>query len=193
MPTARDELLARVMDHVAAHGLSDQSLRELAAAAGTSHRMLLYHFGSREGLVAAVVSSMEERQRQALEDLAHEAVSPRALIEAQWAQLTDPATRPFVLLFFEVLALALHGRPGTDGFLEQLTDPWLDLAERLAADLELRTDRDELRLGVAVSRGLLLEAAASGEVDAATRSLQRFLDLWDAGHATESAPEATSG
>jgi AcrR family transcriptional regulator len=31
-------------------GIADLSLRELAAAIGTSHRMLLYHFGSREGL-----------------------------------------------------------------------------------------------------------------------------------------------
>ncbi|MCD9623959.1 TetR/AcrR family transcriptional regulator [Rhabdothermincola salaria] len=180
MSTARAELLSRVMDHVAAHGLSDVSLRELAGSVGTSHRMLLYHFSSREGLVAAVVESMEDRQRQALEALSTEAASPRQLIEAQWAQLSDPATRPFVLLFFEVLALALHDRPGTEGFLDHLTEPWLDLAERLATDLDARTDRDELRLGVAVSRGLLLEAVASGDVEAATRSLHRFLDMWDA-------------
>jgi AcrR family transcriptional regulator len=179
--SARDVLLDKTMAHVAAHGMSDLSLRELAAAIGTSHRMLLYHFGSREGLVAAIVDAMESQQREALEDLATGASSPREVIEAQWAQLSDPAVRPFVALFFEVLALAVHGRPGTEGFLEQLTDPWIALASELAAGLDLTPDVDELRLGVAVTRGLLIEVLASGEVEGPTASLRRFLDLWEAG------------
>ncbi len=178
---ARDALLDKAMGHVATHGLSDLSLRELAAAIGTSHRMLIYHFGSREGLVAAIVAAMEAQQREALAALADGATSPRALIEAQWAQLTDPGLRPFVALFFEVLAMAVHQRPGTEGFLEQLTDPWLALAADLAARMELVTDVDELRLGVAVSRGLLIEVLATGEVDGPTASLHRFLDMWEAG------------
>jgi AcrR family transcriptional regulator len=168
------------MAYVADHGLSGASLRELAAGIGTSHRMLLYHFGSREGLVAAIVEAMEAQQRVALDQLATEASSPRQLIERQWAQVSDPALRPFVALFFEVLAMALHHRPGTERFLDQLTDPWLDLGERIAAELDLTTSRDELRLGVAVSRGLLIEVLATGDVDGPTRSLEHFLDLWDA-------------
>ncbi len=181
MTSARDALLETAMAHVAVHGMSDLSLRELAAGMGTSHRMLLYHFGSREGLVAAIVAAMEDQQRVALEVLADTTLGPRQLIEAQWAQLTDPAVRPFVGLFFEVLALAVHGRPGTEGFLEQLTAPWLDLAAQLAERLDMRTDVDELRLGVAVMRGLLVEVLASGDTEGPTASLQRFLDLWEAG------------
>jgi AcrR family transcriptional regulator len=179
LTTARDALLDRAMTHVAEHGLSDLSLRELAAAIGTSHRMLNYHFGSREGLVAAIVTAMEAQQREALAALAEGAASPRELIESQWAQLTDPAVRPFVALFFEVLALAVHERPGTEGFLDQLTDPWLALASELAGRMDLVTDLDELRLGVAVSRGLLVEVLASGEVEGPTASLRRFLDMWE--------------
>jgi AcrR family transcriptional regulator len=181
---AREALLAKAMGHVAAHGLSDLSLRELAAAVGTSHRMLIYHFGSREGLVAAIVASMEAQQRAAMEALAEASQTPRQVIEAQWEQLTDPALRPFVALFFEVLALAVHHRPGTEGFLDQLTDPWIELATELAARLDLVTDVDELRLGVAVSRGLLVEVLASGDVEGPTRSLHRFLDLWEAAGST---------
>ena len=63
---ARAELLDRVVADVAEHGLTDRSLRDIAAAVGTSHRMLLYHFGSRQGLVAAIVQSVEAAQRQLL-------------------------------------------------------------------------------------------------------------------------------
>ncbi|MEZ5182265.1 MAG: TetR/AcrR family transcriptional regulator [Acidimicrobiales bacterium] len=185
--TARRELLDRVLAHVAEQGLSDRSLRDLATAVGTSHRMLLYHFGSREGLVAAIVEEVEAAQRAALVELAARAAEPRELIEAQWAQLADPALRPFVALFFELVALALHGRPGTDRFLDGVSDPWLDLAARVAADLGTSTDRDELRLGLAVTRGLLLEAVATGDVEGATRSLHAFLDRWYPQEADERA------
>jgi AcrR family transcriptional regulator len=179
--TARDALLDKAMAHVATHGMSDLSLRELAAAIGTSHRMLLYHFGSREGLVAAIVASMEQTQRDALAALADDAASPRELIERQWGQLTDPAVLPFVALFFEVLAMAVHERPGTEGFLGSMTEPWLDEAMAAGRRLGIEPDRDELRLGVAVSRGLLAEVLASGDVVGPTRSLRRFLDVWEAG------------
>jgi AcrR family transcriptional regulator len=181
---ARDALLDKAMAHVAEHGLSGLSLRELAAAVGTSHRMLLYHFGSREGLVATMAATMEARQREALATLAEGARSPRRLIEAQWEQLTDPSLRPFVALFFEVLALAVHERPGTEGFLDQLTDPWLVLAADLAERLDLETHVDELRLGVAVTRGLLVEVLASGDIEGPTASLQLFLDMWEAAGST---------
>ena len=176
--SARDELLARVIEHVAVHGISDVSLRELATAVGTSHRMLLYHFGSREGLVAAIVEQVEAGQRAALVELAGAHRTPRAMVEAQWAQLSDPALRPFVTLFFELVALALHGRPGTEGFLAGLTDPWVELAGRIARELGVDDDPDHHRLGIAVTRGLLLEAVATGDVDGATRSLHAFLDRW---------------
>jgi AcrR family transcriptional regulator len=179
MTTPRQVLLDATIDHVAHHGMSDLSLRELAAAIGTSHRMLIYHFGSREGLVAAIVATIELRQRDALEQLADLATSPRALITAQWEQLSDPALRPFVALFFEVLALALQRRPGTDGFLERLTTPWIELAGRLADRIGTVADRDDLLLGVAVVRGLLLEAVASGDVGSSTAALHRFLEMWD--------------
>jgi AcrR family transcriptional regulator len=57
---ARERLLAAAVDHAMRDGIADLSLRELAAAIGTSHRMLLYHFGSREGLLIAVVQAVEE-------------------------------------------------------------------------------------------------------------------------------------
>src|SRR5262245_62078955 len=60
----RQRLLDAAIDHVAAHGIGDLSLRELAAAIGTSHRMLIYHFGSKEGLLVAIVDEVEARQRQ---------------------------------------------------------------------------------------------------------------------------------
>ena len=65
---ARERLLAAAVDHALDTGIADLSLRQLAAAIGTSHRMLIYHFGSREGLLAAVTQAVEDQQRAALRD-----------------------------------------------------------------------------------------------------------------------------
>jgi AcrR family transcriptional regulator len=177
---ARERTLGHVIEHVAAHGLADSSLRELAAAIGSSHRMLLYHFGSREGLVAAIVQRIEADQRALLSTLAEQADSPTDLVRRQWAVLSDPAMWPFIRLFFEATALALHGRPGTEGFLDSLTDTWLRDAATIADGLGLQVDEAELRLGVALLRGLLLDAVASGNPTGPTQSLERYLGLWEA-------------
>ena len=60
---ARDRLLDRVIAFAAVDGISGRSLREIARGAGTSPRMLLYHFGSREGLLAAIVAAIAPRPR----------------------------------------------------------------------------------------------------------------------------------
>ena len=58
----RQQLLEALIEEFAAGGIGDRSLREVAAAVGTSHRMLLHHFGSREDLLVAIVEGVERRQ-----------------------------------------------------------------------------------------------------------------------------------
>src|SRR6202042_45384 len=62
----RDKLLDAAIEYTSAHGMGDLSLRALAAALGTSHRMLIHHFGSKEGLWVAIVHEVERRQRELL-------------------------------------------------------------------------------------------------------------------------------
>ena len=180
MSDARQRLLDLAVAHVADHGLSGLSLRDLAAAIGTSHRMLNYHFGSRAGLVAAIVEGMETQQRAVLDEIAQTATSPAELLTRQWAGLTDPAVRPFERLFFEVLSQAFHGTAGTEGFLDGLTAPWLAVGRDIATRLDVVVTDAELILGIAVVRGLLLEVLATGDVVAPTAAFQRFIAMWDA-------------
>ena len=167
---ARSLLLERIVAEVAANGLADRSLRELAEAVGSSHRMLLYHFGSRGGLVGAVVESVEAAQRDLLTELAGDVDGAAALVRALWARVSSREMRPFVRLFFECVAV-------TGG--EGLTDPWLELSAEIAERLGIHTDEEELRLGVAVTRGLLIDVLAADDPAPATRSLERFLEMWN--------------
>ena len=171
MADPRSELLERVLAEVSANGLADRSLRELAAAIGSSHRMLIYHFGSRAGLISAVVETVEAQQRELLAALAVETDDPIELARALWRQTATPELRPFVRLFFECVALT-----GGKG----LTDPWLDLSQQISDRMQVTADEDELRLGVAVSRGLLIDVLAHDDAEPATRAFERYLEMWQA-------------
>ena len=172
--SARQALLAKVVDDVAAHGLGDRSLRDLAAAVESSHRLLLYHFGSRDGLVAAIVDAIESSQRDLLAELANDIHDPVQLVLALWERFSSAAMRPFVRLFFEALA---HRSPSVSD-ADTLTVPWLEGSRSATSAMGIAFDPVDIRLGIAVVRGLLIDVVATGDVDAATASLHRFLRLW---------------
>jgi len=174
----RQRLLAAVNAHVVAHGLGHLSLREVAAAIGTSHRMLIYHFGSKHGLMVALVQSVEAAQRAFLAQLADDPrMTPAAAMRAMWHRLADPSLWPNERLFFEMYSQALQGRPGTAGLLDDIVDAWVDRAAELALlrDLPVETARVEARLGVAVIRGLLLDLLATGNRAAVDAAMERYI------------------
>jgi AcrR family transcriptional regulator len=175
---ARDRLLAAAVDQAMQGGIADLSLRELAAAIGTSHRMLLYHFGSREGLLVAVARAVEEAQYAGVPDGGITAADARRL----WQHLSDPALWPQERLFFELYAHALLGRPGTEDFLAAVVEPAIAaLADvMVSAGADQVTARAEARLGVAVTRGLLLDLLATGDRDGVTQAFERFVQRGEA-------------
>jgi AcrR family transcriptional regulator len=173
-PTAsgpRARLLAAVIDHLLADGLRDPTLRELARGVGTSHRMLIYHFGSREGLLAAVVEEIERRQLAALAQL-RDTGDPEATMRAMHARLADPELAPVERLFFQVYARALSGSPDAARLLPGAVDSWLDALEPAyeAFGFSRAHARAEATLALATARGLLLDLLATGDrarIDAA--------------------------
>src|SRR5256885_16353177 len=68
-PERRDRTLALVADYVLEHGLEGVSLRPLAAALGTSTRMLLYDFGSKEALLDEALAEIRRRLAERLADM----------------------------------------------------------------------------------------------------------------------------
>ncbi|WNV82760.1 TetR/AcrR family transcriptional regulator [Umezawaea sp. Da 62-37] len=177
-----DRLLAAVIGHVAEHGVTDLSLRSIAAAVGTSHRMLHYHFGSKEGLLVAVVRAVEEGQRQALAELTADLDStPAQLARRFWTHLTDPALRAHERLFFELYGQAVQGRPGTTALLDGIVESWVEplAAHEHRAGVPLDVARARARLGLAVSRGLLLDLVATNDLDAVNAAMEQFIAFLD--------------
>ena len=163
----REALLRRCIEALARTGFSDLSLREIAQAVGTSHRMLIYHFGSRDGLLAAVVNAIEAEQRAALAELSASNADLIDISRAFWQRISDPSLAPAERLFFEVYAHALHGRPWTDTFRSTVIAAWERALSELFTSHGFAPDdaRSRARLALAVARGLLLDLLITGERD----------------------------
>jgi AcrR family transcriptional regulator len=175
----RAKLLAAAVDHVLDHGLSDLSLRELATAIGTSHRMLIYHFGSKEGLIVAVIQAVEEAQRVAFAELETASLSPADAMRAMWRRFTDPSLGPHERLFFEIYGQALQGRPGAVELLDGIIERWVEptAAYAIARGADPAEARAEARLSVAVTRGLLLDWLATGDREGVDEAFERYVAL----------------
>jgi AcrR family transcriptional regulator len=186
---SRERLLAAAIDYAAEHGISDLSLRRLAAALGTSHRMLIYHFGSKEGLLVEVIRAVEQRQRDALAGLARDpSLSPAETMRRMWERLADPSLSPHERLFFEVYGQALQGRAHAAPLLDGIVESWLDPLTEFAIELGIPADtaRANARLWVAVARGLLLDLLATGDRRGVDEALEQFSSQLEAAFAQAS-------
>jgi AcrR family transcriptional regulator len=176
----RERLLAKAIAFIAQRGLSDLSLRELAAAIGTSHRMLIHHFGSKEGLWVEVIRAVEAQQRAALPELVPDpAADPAEAMRVWWRHISDPSLWPNERLFFEIYGQALQGRPGTTELLDGIVDSWLEPAIEInmAYGMDEPTARAMGRLGIAVTRGLLLDLLATGDRAGVDAALEAWIAL----------------
>ena len=179
----RQRLLDAATDHVAEHGLGDLSLRSLAAELGTSHRMLIFHFGSKEKLWTEIVHTAEQRQRERLAELVPDPQEPnREALWSWWKHISDPSMWPTERLFFELYGQALQGREHTSEFLEGIVEDWVapTAQARIAAGVPEALAHAQARLGVAVTRGLLLDLLATREVERVDAAMEVFIDLYEA-------------
>jgi AcrR family transcriptional regulator len=176
----RERLLTAAVDYAAEHGLADLSLRALAAALGTSHRMLIFHFGSKQGLLVEVVRAVEAQQRALLEQL--RADPDQDLLDqlhAFWQHLTSPALAPYERLFFEVYAQGLQGKQPAVRLIEDAIQAWLTpITDLLASQgVPVQEAQAEARLAIAVTRGLLLDLLATGDLAAVDAAMDRYMSL----------------
>jgi AcrR family transcriptional regulator len=157
------------------------SLRPLAAAIGTSARMLVYHFGSKEGLVAALLERVATDWMAALGGLLERDPSPGTALATFWAEtLRKPAHRPLHALAFEAWALGLaSGDKRYRPFLDLVASGWIGLLERalLRDPRTRRRARARATLLVAATEGLLLHQLTDQRlaVDAAFDELVSWL------------------
>jgi AcrR family transcriptional regulator len=162
------ELLSRIVDYAVEHGVTSLTLRPTADAVGTSARMLLHHFGSRDAMAAEVLLAIEERLVAAIIDGPAE-TDAASVLRHMWRMTAEPRTLPLVRAVFETWGRALV-RPGEFGdYLERIFTPWRDaLAAGLeAAGAPAEAARTRATLALAAFNGLQLFRLTTGDEDQA--------------------------
>jgi AcrR family transcriptional regulator len=157
----RQELLEAAYAWVLEHGWAGMSLRPLAEAIGSSPRVLLFLFGSKDGLIAALLARSRADQLAVLDGL-RDGPADLATVGARvWAWLAAPGHRALLRLWLEAYTRSVGAAP--DG-------PWAGFAARTVADwdalLAAHQDVDdpaERALLLAVLRGALLDLLATGD------------------------------
>lgn len=172
-PAIRARLLRAAADHVLHHGLTGLSLRPVAAALGTSDRLLIYHFGSRAELIVAILETVHQRYLDLFRGRSFDAFADL------WRSVSDPAVRPYMRLFFEVQVLGIAGEEPYTAYVRRNLEDWLRIGERLVAPGDLAPARAAARstLLVAAVRGLLLDLLATGD-DCRVGEAAREVEAW---------------
>lgn len=181
--TPRQRLLDAAIELMSREGSNGWTLRRLAEAIGTSHRMVIYHFGSLDGLLLEVVHEVERRHRARRADLASRYTDPVEAARAMWSQFGSPAASAHERLFFELYATGLQGRGATASLPKDSIQEWLGLLTGMFASVTGDAEQAPIdaRLGIAVVRGLLLDLLATGDHAAVTAAHERYLALYTAG------------
>jgi AcrR family transcriptional regulator len=167
----RDELLDGAVAWTIEHGLADLSLRPLARSLGTSDRMVLYYFGTKDDLVAAVVDQAADGLAGALELVLPElSRSPTAFVEGIWGLLTDPAAQGIVDLFLELFVLTRRRGEPYRSAATRVIDRWLELAAPALVAMGVPARRAPGTVAAALAQldgGILLQAAGATDAQLA--------------------------
>lgn len=170
-PHIKQRLLDACTDHALAHGLPDR-LEPLATATGTSARMLIYHFGTRDALLRAVLGRARQRQLDTFGGLLR--VRPdepyTVTLDRAWTTITGPGGQPYLRMFGQLRESAEQQL--WPGFRRTATTDWLGPLED---GLRSIGRPDLATLVLAVIRGLLMDLDATGDTDRTDRAFRDFL------------------
>jgi len=178
----RSELLERAYRYVLEHGVADVSLRPLAAAVESSPRVLLFLFGSKAGLIQALLTRARADELELLGRVRSESDGGdlTSIAAELWRWLAAEEHRALLTLWVEGYARSVIDPDGAwSGFARATVSDWLEVL----AGAQPRDTRDsaagvaERTLVLAVLRGALLDLLATGAVERITHAVATQLIL----------------
>ncbi len=175
----RDELLDRAYSQALANGLGGLSLRPLATAIGSSPRVLLFLFGSKDGLIRALLARARADELELLDRMRTDGQADLAHIGATvWRWLAADEHRGLLRLWTESYARSLVEPEGPwAAFARATVDDWLELLGRAQPPRQRWTRAAEAQrtLVLAFLRGAMLDLLATGDLDRTTRAVTQGL------------------
>jgi len=173
----REEIVEAAYRYVLSAGLAGASLRPLAQAVGSSTGVLRFLFGSKDGVVAAVLERARADELELLATLPPEG-DLVTVARGVWAWLSDYAHRGLLRLWVESYAASLQDEAGPwSGFAKATVEDWLDVfaAAQPASARRSAAGRAQRTAVLAVLRGAMLDLLATGDRVRTTRAVEAVL------------------
>ncbi len=178
----RDQLLELAYEFVKENGLADMSLRPLASAIGSSPRVLLFLFGSKDELIGEILRRARREELAFIGDFRADEGSGSgsgsglpAVMARTWRWLTDPANRSLLVLWTEAYGRSLTDPSGPwAGFAADTVRDWSELlaAAQPPSYRETAAGAAERTLALAALRGALLDVLATGDLERTTAAIE---------------------
>ncbi|MFG3555309.1 TetR/AcrR family transcriptional regulator [Micromonospora sp. NPDC047557] len=189
------ELLEAAYRYSLAHGLAGLSLRPLAAAIGSSPRVLMFLFGNKDGLLQELLARARVDELAVLGHIQAAsnttAIGLTAAIERVWAWLAADEHRQLLKLWAEAYARSLIEPDGVwGGFAATTVSDWLAVLAACQPPRERDSEEGSARrtLALAILRGALLDLLATEDHDRVTAAVHHQLALFQNRHAAVPRP-----
>jgi AcrR family transcriptional regulator len=177
----KDALLQAVTDDLEQNGLAGFTLRRAARAAGTTHKVLLYHFENADELLReAVIELRERRIANTLDALANaqQADTLAARVSAIWPVVADPGSG--VRALDQAVGLALFDPGRYAALAHESTSQYLPAFLSICPpEWTDRRKREVAELLIATFRGLLVGWLTNGDEEGLQAGLQALVRMME--------------
>jgi AcrR family transcriptional regulator len=122
----KEQIIQHVTQHMVEHGLADVGLRTLAKVAGTSDRMLIYYFETKDALIAAALHAIAENLALQFDTMVGQHQRSAETLLTELLQLSNsPHFMLVIRLWFEVVGLAARGQEPYATNAAAIANNWL--------------------------------------------------------------------
>jgi AcrR family transcriptional regulator len=166
----RDELVERCLATFVKAGTMNLSLDQLAGRVGTSKRMLVHYFGSRENIEEGAMELLEQRLRaQFAPGSFPSGVSPETVVNTLWERTTAPGAKGVLLLVLDISRRAWSGSERAKAFYAEQQRQWVQLLTKFVPD------QSKVEEVLQLFQGAVLAYLITGDPEPGKRSMARVL------------------
>lgn len=176
MQSRKSQLADAALNYLLERGMTQLSLRPLAAHLGTSPRMLMFYFKSKEGLLQDLLEELQRRMLASFREMARSGAGtkPAPLLKRFWEWATEK-NFPYVRLLYELHIIAAQNPAEFGGYLKKISAEWQATTLNFLS-ASIRTE-PMATVCIAVFDGLFIELMSTGERARLTRALDHFISM----------------
>lgn len=172
-PQKKEELLEKCLAAALETGSLDSSINVIAKRIGTSGRMLVYHFGSKQELEKQVIGLLERRllcQLWLFQGAIQNSDTVEPLIK-MWEHLTSKQMYGLMKLTMEFNQRAVQGDEETRQFLEQANQEWIEALTKMLQD-----EASAVML-LHLFTGAILDYLTTGDAARGEQTIRNFMKI----------------